>query len=103
MTDQTPEQRDRELELMAQRDRITELADGHTRDLAAILIVRPEGRTKILEALAADGSATDVTLRVLEWVDELLLPREADDLHTALELQARVALATTRDGLAELE
>lgn len=101
MTDPTHEQRDRELELLTERDRLTELADGHDRDLAAILIVRPQLRTTTIVALAAD--AGPVLLRVLEWVDELLLSRDADDLHAQLELQAQVALATTTTGLAELQ
>lgn len=74
-----------------------DLADQHDRDLAAILIVRPRDRTQLLDALAAAGNLAAVALRVLEWVDELLLPREADDLHLALELQAQVAIASTTD------
>lgn len=101
MTDPTPEQRDRELELLTERDRLAALADGHDRDLAAILTVRAQLRTTIVDALAADAGA--VLLRVLEWVDELLLSRDADDLHAQIELQAQVALATTPGGLADLQ
>lgn len=102
MTDQTPEDRDRELELLDARDRLVESIDGRTRDLAAILIVRPQLRPTLLHALAEDDAAA-VTLRILAWVDELLLPREADELHTQLELQAEVALGTTLDGLTDLD
>lgn len=102
MTDQTPENRDRELELLAQRDRLVQSIDSHERDLAAILIVRPQLRPTIVDALAEDGSLPAVAGHILGWIDELLLPREADDLHAALELQAQVALATTREGLSDL-
>lgn len=103
MTEQTPEQRDRELELRSERDRLVALAEGHERDLAAILIVRPHLRPTIIDALAEEGSLPAVARNVLAWVDELLLPREADELHTQLELQAIVALGTTRKGLADLD
>lgn len=103
MTDQTPEDRDHELELREQRDRLLEHAEAHERDLAAILMVRPKYRTTLLKALAESGGLADVTEHMLRWIDEMFLCPELDELRLQLLLQSEVALAITPDGLADIE
>lgn len=93
----------RRQDLINERNRLAERMEGHSSDLVAILIVRPHLRDGLLATLAASDGLVDIVHRVLRWVDELMMPRDADDLRLSLELQAQVALATTRDGLADLD
>lgn len=77
-------------------------AGSNPDELAAIIITRPQLRASTITALAVDELG-EVLQSVLGWVDELLLSRDADDIRSQLDQQATVALATTPEGLADLE
>lgn len=102
MTDQTPEGRDRELELRDARDQMHARLHDLDQDLTAILITtdRPS-RIPLLDAMDADGLRA-VTLEILDWVDECRNFPEADEIFKDLLLRSHVALGTAPDAIAAL-
>ena len=102
MTDQTPEERDRELELRQERDQLQAFADDREQDLVAILVTTDrQSRIPLLERMDTDGLRA-VTLRILDWLDECRNFPEADLLFADLWIRSRVALGTTADAIAAL-
>jgi hypothetical protein len=83
-----------------------ELMNDRAHDIAAVLITRPAQRVELLEHLCNAGADSEtvalITQKVLEWTDELLLPREADSIRRDLETRAEVAVSVTPEGLAGL-
>ncbi len=93
------EREERLRRLRDERERIGNVAAEKAEDVAAILIARPMLRRAMLDELPPD---VDVMLRVLGWVDELVLQDGCDDLMIDIECRAQVAMATTPRGIAAL-
>ncbi len=81
-------------------DEQIELMNDRAHDIAAVLITRP---AQHLCNTGADAETVAlITQKILEWTDELLLPREADSIRLDLETRAEVAVSVTPEGLAGL-